>query len=182
MVKNVGILVGSLRQGSLNHVIADKVAELFPEEVTTHFLDLDMPLYNEEYDNEGGEVPASYTAFREAATAADAFVIVSPEYNRSMPATIKNAIDVGSRPWGQAVWNGKPVFVVSVSPSGLGGALANHAIRQALVFNESPVLTQPEMYINANTAIADGQVVEGTVDYLKSGVDAFLEFGKKFEV
>ncbi|NLJ94806.1 MAG: NAD(P)H-dependent oxidoreductase [Clostridiaceae bacterium] len=178
-MKKVGILVGSLRKDSLNKIVAEKVAELFPADVETVFLDLDMPVYNEDYDSDTLETPASYDAFRKTGHEVDAFVIVSPEYNRSLPATVKNAIDVGSRPWGQSIWNQKPVLVISVSPSGLAGALSNHAIRQALVFNESLVLTQPEMYINAATSIENGQVVEKTVEFLQSGVDAFVEFARR---
>lgn len=175
MAKNIGVLVGSLRKDSLNKVVAKKLAELFPADYTVSFIEIgDLPVYNEDLE---ANAPESYNRFRKEMKEQDAYVFMTPEYNRGMPAALKNAIDVGSRPWGESVWPGKPVLVGSVSPSGISGALANHQVRQSLVFGDSPVMAQPELYIDATKAISeDGQVVEGTVEFLQSVVDAFVAF------
>ncbi|MGY0402311.1 NADPH-dependent FMN reductase [Carnobacterium jeotgali] len=145
---------------------------------TVTFIEIgDLPIYNEDLE---ANAPESYTRFRKEMKEQDAFVFITPEYNRGMPASLKNAIDVGSRPWGESVWPGKPVLVGSVSPSGISGALANHQIRQSLVFGDSPVMAQPELYIDASKAIGeDGQVVSGSVEFLQTIVDAFVAFSDK---
>jgi chromate reductase len=103
-----------------------------------------LPLYNQDLDD---KPPAEWTAFRERVRAADAVLFVSPEYNRSVPAPPKNAIDVGSRPYGKSAWSGKPGAVVSASPGAIGGFGANHNLRQSLVFLDIPAMPQPEAYI-----------------------------------
>lgn len=175
MSRNIGILVGSLRKDSLNKIVAKKLAELFPADYTVSFIEIgDLPVYNEDLE---GNVPESYNRFRKEMKEQDAYVFITPEYNRGMPASLKNAIDVGSRPWGESVWPGKPVLVGSVSPAGISGALANHQIRQSLVFGDSPVMAQPELYIDASKAISeDGQVVPGSVEFLETIADAFVAF------
>lgn len=175
MAKNVGVLVGSLRKDSLNKIVAKKAAELFPAVYTISFIEIgDLPVYNEDLEE---NAPESYDRFRKEMKEQDAYLFMSPEYNRGMPAALKNAIDVGSRPWGESVWPGKPVLVGSVSPSGISGALANHQIRQSLVFGDSPVMAQPELYIDATKAIDEnGEVVPGTVEFLQTVVDDFVAF------
>lgn len=175
MAKNVGVLVGSLRKDSLNKIVAKKAAELFPADYTISFIEIgDLPVYNEDLEE---NAPESYDRFRKEMKEQDAYLFMSPEYNRGMPAALKNAIDVGSRPWGESVWPGKPVLVGSVSPSGISGALANHQIRQSLVFGDSPVMAQPELYIDATKAIDEnGEVVPGTVEFLQTVVDDFVAF------
>ncbi|MBC9809662.1 NADPH-dependent FMN reductase [Carnobacterium maltaromaticum] len=178
MSKKIGILVGSLRKDSLNKIVAKQLAELFPADYTVSFIEIgDLPVYNEDLEIDGVE---SYNRFRKEMKEQDAYIFISPEYNRGMPASLKNAIDVGSRPWGESVWPGKPVLVGSVSPAGISGALANHQIRQSLVFGDSPVMAQPELYIDASKAIGeDGKVVSASVAFLQTIADSFVAFINK---
>lgn len=182
MVK-LGIIVGSLREGSFSQQWAENLAEMFPGDWKKSFLEIgDLPLYNEDFDAEGASTPAEYDRFRKEMSDVDAVLFVTPEYNRSMPATIKNALDVGSRPYGESIWDGKPALVASHSISGISGFGANHHIRQSLVFLNMPVLQQPEVYLaNSQDLLEDGKINnEGTQDFLQSVVDAYVEFAKKF--
>ncbi|HLQ71793.1 MAG TPA: NAD(P)H-dependent oxidoreductase, partial [Bacillota bacterium] len=143
----VAVLVGSLRKESFSKKVANNVAGLFPEEYEAVFVNIgDLPLYNQDYDVEGN-LPEVYITFREQIRDADAILFVTPEYNRSVPGVLKNAIDVGSRPKETSVWNDKPAGIISVSPGHLSGFGANHHLRQSLVFFNMPVVQQPEAYI-----------------------------------
>jgi chromate reductase len=143
--RDVAVIVGSLRQGSLNRRMAHHLTTLAPAHLRLEVVEIgDLPLYNEDFDR---NPPAAWTAFRERIRRAEAILFVTPEYNRSIPAALKNAVDVGSRPYGQGVWDGKPAAIVSVSPGAIGGFGANHHLRQSLVFVNVPVMAQPEAYI-----------------------------------
>ena len=180
----VGIIVGSLRKESVTRKLAENVAELFPSEYKTEFIDIgDLPLYNEDIDTEAG-APPEYDEFRSKLNEVDAVVFATPEYNRSMSGAMKNALDVGSRPYGQSKWDGKPALVMSQSPSNLSGFGANHHLRQSLVFLNMHPLQQPEVYIANSFDLVDndGKINnEGTVEFLQSAVDAFVELVKKFK-
>ena len=137
----------------------------------------DLPFYNE--DIETDPPPPAWVSFREAVAAADAVLCVTPEYNRSVPGVLKNAIDVGSRPYGQSVWNGKPGAVISVSPGAVGGFGANHHLRQSLVFLNVPTMPQPEAYIGGAAGLFDasGAITnDGTRAYLKGFMEAFASW------
>lgn len=181
MVK-VGILVGSLREASYTKFLAEGIAKALPADWEATFLQIgDLPLYNE--DLETDNAPAEWTRFREEAKAQDAFIFATPEYNRAAPATLYNAIDVGSRPWGESVWGGKPALVASQSQAGIGGALANHSVRQKLVFVDVNVMAQPEVYVGNTPEIFDEQgniKVDDTKEFLQSVVDAFVDYANKF--
>lgn len=174
----VAIVVGSLRKESYSKKLAANVATMFPKEYVTEFVDINMPLYNPDYDDEN-RVPAEYTAFRSTMTSVDAVLFVTPEYNRSVPGALKNALDVGSRPYGASVWNGKPAAIISNSPGNLSAFGANHHLRQSLVFLNMPVLQQPEAYI-ANVAEildASGHLSDKRASaFLQSFVDAFVNW------
>lgn len=175
MTKKIGILVGSLRKDSYNKKVAEKVKTLFPDAYEVNFIDVDLPLYNEDLDADG---PADvYADFRKAIDESDAFVFVTPEYNRSVPATLKNAIDVGSRPFGAGYWDKKPAGVISVSPGATGGMASNHALRQTFVFVDLQPMQQPEAYLsNIGNYIDDqGNFADATVEILQKFVDAFVE-------
>ena len=145
MAFRVAVLVGSLRKDSLNRKFARALAAAAPPELSLEIVEIgQLPLYNQDDD---ANPPAPSVAFKEKIAAADAVLFVTPEYNRSVPGVLKNAIDVGSRPYGSSVWNGKPGAVISVSPGGVGGFGANHHLRQSLVFLNVPVLQQPEAYV-----------------------------------
>lgn len=153
MTRTVAVIVGSLRAASLNRKMAHALAGLAPAGLKLGIVEIgDLALYNEELE---ANVPAAWTAFRAAVKPADAVLFVTPEYNRSVPGALKNAIDVGSRPYGQSVWSGKPAAIVSVSPGAIGGFGANHHLRQSLVFLDMPILQQPEAYIGGAAALFD---------------------------
>ena len=142
----IGMLVGSLRRESFSRKIAENVARLLPGDMVVEWVSIDLPMYNQDLDDDG--VPSqSWMDFRAKVGECDAYLFVTPEYNRSIPAVIKNALDVGSRPYGRNVWGGKKGAVISVSPGVIGGFGANHALRQAVVFLDITMLQQPEMYI-----------------------------------
>src|SRR5687768_16872630 len=126
------ILVGSLRQDSINLKVAKSLCAMAHERLNCDIVPIgDLPLYNQEYD---GNSPPEYDRFRDVIRGADGVLFVTPEYNRGVPGVLKNAIDVGSRPYGKSVWNQKPAAIVSASPGMIGGFGANHQLRQAAVF------------------------------------------------
>lgn len=143
---NVCVLVGSLRKASLNRMLANALISLAPPSLLLDIVEIgQLPLYNE--DIEAAAPPVPWTAFRQRIRAADAVLFVTPEYNRSVPAALKNALDVGSRPYGASVWDRKPGAVISASPGAVGAFGANHHLRQSLVFLNVPTMQQPEAYI-----------------------------------
>lgn len=176
----VGIVVGSIRENSFSQQLANNLVELFPEGYETEFIEIaNLPLYNQDSDN---NIPEVYTTFRETVKALDAVVFVTPEHNRSFPAALKNALDVGSRPYGSNVWDGKPALIVSQSPSNLSGFGANHHLRQVLAFLNVPVVQQPEVYIaNVMELLGeDGKITnEDTIGFLQSVVDTYVDFIKR---
>lgn len=173
--KVIGVFVGSLRKGSFSKKVANAITELASDNLELRNIEIgDLPLYNEDLD--AGNVPAAWSKFRQEVKGVDGFLFVTPEYNRSYPAAIKNALDVGSRPYGQSVWDGKPGAIVSVTPGGLGAFGANHHLRQPLTFLNVPVMQQPEAYISNVTALLDanGKVNDDdTKKFFKEFIDAF---------
>ena len=177
MSKKIGIIVGSLRKGSFTRSIANELKAQLPEGYEGKFLDIaQLPLFDQDYEAEGA-TPESYVHFRKEVEACDAFIFATPEYNRSFPAAIKNALDVASRPYGSSKWNGKPAAVVSVSPGAIGGFGANHHLRQVLTFLNVQPVQQPEAYIGSVMGLLDenGKVKnEDTRALLKSVVTALV--------
>lgn len=181
MNKKIGVLVGSLRKGSFNRMTAEQVVELLPEGYEAEFLEIgQLPFYNEDID--AGDSPAEYVEFREKLEKYDAFLFATPEYNRSTPAVLKNALDVGSRPYGASKWDGKPAGVISVSPGAIGGFGANHHLRQSLVFLNMPVVQQPEVYLSNVMALIDdeGKLLSATIEFLQMFVDAFVDLVERY--
>jgi chromate reductase len=147
MAYKIAIVVGSLREGSINRKVARSICGLRDDDLDCSMVDIgNLPLYNQEYDALPQQ-PDGYVAFRDQVRSADGILFVSPEYNRGIPGVLKNAIDVGSRPYGQSVWDQKPAAIVTASPGSIGGFGANHQIRQACVFLNMPVMQQPEAYL-----------------------------------
>jgi chromate reductase len=145
MAYKIAIIVGSLREGSLNRKVARSICALRGENLDCSMVEIgDLPLYNQDLD---GNPPQQWVRFREQVGAADGVLFCSPEYNRGIPGVLKNAIDVGSRPYGQSVFDKKPAAIVTASPGSIGGFGANHQIRQACVFLNMPVMQQPEAYL-----------------------------------
>ncbi len=176
MTKKIGVIIGSLRKDSFSRKIAKALTRMLPSSFEMEEVEIgELSMYNQDFDDEGTP-PASWTAFRDSMKEYDAVLFVTPEYNRSVPAVIKNAIDIGSRPYSENVWNGKPGAVISVSPGGLGGFGANHHLRQALVVLNVPVMPVPESYIaNVATLLDDKGTLrdERTQEFLQKFVDAF---------
>ena len=175
---DVAVLVGSLRKGSITRKAALALMAAAPASLKCRFVSLDMPLYNE--DAEAAPPPA-WTQFRQDMASADAILFATPEDNRSLPGNLKNAIDVGSRPYGKSVW-GKPGAIVSVSPGKIGAMGANMALRQTLVFVDVPVMQQPEAYIGGAAELFgdDGTVKNAdTAKFLGAYMAAFAQWVAK---
>jgi chromate reductase len=172
---NVCVLVGSLRKASFNRRLAKALISLAPSSMKLDIVEIgQLPLYNE--DLETDPPPAQWTAFRQLIKAADAVLFVTPEYNRSVPAALKNALDVGSRPYGRSVWDRKPGAIVSGSPGAIGAFGANHHLRQSLVFLNVPAMQQPEVYVSHVDKLFDevGNLVnEGTSKFLQQFMQTF---------
>lgn len=174
LIHDVAVLVGSLRKDSINRKVANALAEVAPAGLKLSIVEIgQLPIYNQDGDE---NPPAEWTTFRERIRSADAILFVTPEHNRSVPAALKNALDVGSRPYGQSVWSGKPGAVVSASPGSIGGFGANHHLRQSLVFLNVPAMPQPEAYIGGADKLFDVQgklVNDGTRKFLQTFMQAF---------
>ncbi|NDV99325.1 NADPH-dependent FMN reductase [Salipiger sp. PrR002] len=181
MSRKVAVIVGSLREGSYNRKLAKALTEVAPEGLEFDFVEIgDLPLYNPDLDE--GTPPEPWGRFRSQMKSAEAVLFVTPEYNRGLPAAVKNALDVGSRPYGDSIWDGKPTAVVTGSPGGPGGFGANHQLRQSMVFLNMYPLQQPEAYIgNIMKLISeDGEVQnEDTKKFLGTIMSAFAELIEK---
>ncbi|BDR55653.1 NADPH-dependent FMN reductase [Xylocopilactobacillus apis] len=180
----VGLIIGSLRKGSYTRAIATQAAELLPKDFEVTDLAIgDLPLYNQDFDDEGN-VPEQWSRFRQELSDVDAIIFATPEYNRGLPAALKNAIDVGSRPYGKNLWDQKPAVIISDTPGAMGGFGANHQIRQSLVFLNMPTVQQPEAYIGNVTSFLDDNLKitnDGTIKYLQSIMDAFVDLIGRYQ-
>jgi len=150
----VGVIVGSLRKESWTRKVANAVIELAPATLQMEHVEIGaLPHYNQDLDT--ATPPAEWVAFRDQVRGMGAVLFATPEYNRSVPGVLKNAIDVGSRPYGKSVWSKKPAAVLSVSPGQIGAFGANHHLRQSLVFLDMPVMQQPEAYVGGADKLFD---------------------------
>jgi chromate reductase len=183
MARRIAVLVGSLRAGSYTRMTAKALIALAPATLSLGIVEIaDLPLYNEDQDKDGA-LPAPWLRFRDEVRSAAGLLFATPEYNRSVPGGLKNAIDVGSRPYGQSVFDGKPAAIVSVSPGAPGAFGANHHLRQSLVFLNVPTLQQPEAYIGgaAKRFGEDGALAdEGTGKFLGAFMEAFAAWVERF--
>lgn len=178
--KQIALLVGSLRKASFNRKIANELIRLAPDGLELEIVEIgEMPHYNE--DLESPEPPASWTAFRESIKTKDGVIFITPEYNRTIPGVLKNAIDVGSRPYGSSVWQGKPGAVISVTPGTTGAFGANHNVRQAVVFLGMPML-QAEAYIGGVSKLFndEGKLDEATEKFLDGFLAAYKNWVDRF--
>ncbi|MBI1191776.1 MAG: ACP phosphodiesterase [Bacteroidetes bacterium] len=179
--KKISVLVGSLRKGSFNHKIAEEVLNIAPPGLALEILEIgQLAYYNEDLDQ--GDPPQEWVQFRDKIKNSDGFLFFTPEYNRSVPAVLSNAIDVASRPYGKNNWAGKPGAVVSVSISALGAFGANHMLRQSMVFVDVPMMQQPEAYVGNVKKLFDesGNLVEDTKKFLQNFMDAYEKWVGKF--
>jgi chromate reductase len=175
--RNVAVLIGSLRKDSFNRKMANALVGLAPAELKLQIVEIGaLPFYNQDYE---ANPPAVVTGFKDRISASDAVLFVTPEYNRSVPGVLKNAIDVGSRPYGKSAWKGKPGAVISVTSGALGAFGANHHLRQSLVFLDVPAMPQPEAYIGNAAPLfdADGKLTNDTTrDFLAKFLHAFAQW------
>lgn len=172
----IAVIVGSLRKESFNRQLAHALAKLAPAQVQFKEVAIgELPLYNQDAD--GNEV-AVVKQFRDAIRSADAVLFVTPEYNRSMPGVLKNALDQGSRPYGHSVWDGKPAAVIGISVGAIGTALAQQHLRNVLAYLNMPTLGQPEMFLQAKEGFfqADGSVGEQSRAFLQKFVDLLVDW------
>lgn len=178
---DVAVLVGSLRKESLSRKVALTLASLAPERLKLTIVEIgQLPLYNQDCDD---NPPREWTHFRERINTAQGVLFVTPEYNRSIPGALKNALDVGSRPHGHNVWDAKPGAVVSVSPGNIGGFGANHHLRQPLTYLNVFTMAQPEMYIGGAHKLFDEQgelIHEETESFLRGCMIRFEEWVMRF--
>ena len=177
-VRNVAVVLGSIRKDSVSRKLAKAFAAVTPNLKFNVVEIADLPHFDQDLES---DPPAQWTRFRDEIAAADAVLFVTPEYNRSVPGVLKNAIDVGSRPYGSSVWNGKPGAVISVSPGAIGGFGANHHLRQSLVFLNVPTLNV-EAYIGGAFGLFDenGELVnESTTEFLRGFGAAFTAWIEK---
>lgn len=181
MKKTVGFIVGSLRKASFNRSVANYMASIIPNDFEVKFIEIgEIPLYNEDLDN---SAPDSWLKLRKDIKGVDAILFFTPEYNRSIPAALKNALDVASRPYGQNSWNGKPAGIISITPGSTGAFGANHHLRQILTVLNVYTMQQPEAYIGNIMASLDedGKVVkEDTQRFLKGYMEAFIAWVNRF--
>jgi chromate reductase len=175
--RNVAVLVGSLRKESFNRKMAKALIGLAPPELSLKIVEIDaLPFYNQDND---ADPPAAVRAFKETIAKSDAVLFVTPEYNRSIPGVLKNAIDVASRPYGKSAWAGRPGAVISVTSGALGAFGANHHLRQSLVFLNVPAMPQPEAYIGNAASLfgPDGNLAnESTREFLTKFLAAFAQW------
>jgi chromate reductase len=175
--RDVAVLVGSLRKESFTRKTAKALIALAPSSLRLEIVEIgQLPLYNQ--DDDPHPPPAS-AAFKDRIRRAEAVLFMTPEYNRSVPGVLKNAVDIASRPYGDSAWNGKPAGVVSVSPGAIGAFGANHHLRQSLVFLNMPAMPQPEAYVGnaAKLFDASGALVDDSArDFLRKYIEAFAKW------
>jgi len=171
MAYKIAIIIGSLRKDSLNRKVARSICALRDDNLDCSMIEIgDLPLYNQDLDS---DPPGQWTRFRQQIAASDGVLFCSPEYNRGIPGVLKNAIDVGSRPYGQSVFDKKPGAIVTASPGSIGGFGSNHQIRQAAVFLNMPIMQQPEAYlghVSDESFGEDGCLKEGPLKEIITGL------------
>jgi chromate reductase len=180
MAYKIAIIVGSLREGSLNRKVARSICAMRDDNLDCSMIEIgDLPLYNQDFDSLPQQ-PEQYVRFRDQVRAADGVLFVSPEYNRSVPGVLKNAIDIGSRPYGQSVFDKKPAAIITASPGAIGGFGANHHLRQSCVFLNMPMMLQPEAYLGNVTDDSfdgDGCLKDGPLkEVVKKVAHAFSDW------
>jgi chromate reductase, NAD(P)H dehydrogenase (quinone) len=175
----IAVVVGSIRRDSLNQKLAEALVKLAPPEFSFRTVRIDdLPLYNQDDDDKPA---AAVTRLRKEIKEADGLLFLTPEYNRSIPGVLKNAIDHASRPWGQSVWGGKPAGVLGMSVGVIGTALAQQHLRNILSNLDVPVLGQPEVFLQAKDGLfdADGGIGPDSRAFLQGWTDRYVAWVKK---
>ncbi|MES2932713.1 MAG: NAD(P)H-dependent oxidoreductase [Pseudomonadota bacterium] len=176
---HIAVVVGSLRKDSFNRKLGYAIAKLAPPEFSFQQLLLaDLPLYNQDDD---ANPPASATRLKSEVRAAQGLLFITPEYNRSIPGVLKNALDHGSRPYGQSAWAGKPAGVLGVSVGAAGTAMAQQHLRNILAYLDVPTLGQPEAFVHAKEGLFDqaGDIGEGSKKFLQTWMDQYVTWVKQ---
>ena len=167
MSTKIAVLVGSIRQDSLNRKLAVALTRLAPADVTFEFVEIsDLPLYDQDDD---ANPSAAVRRMKERIQSADGVLFVSPEYNRSIPGVLKNAIDHASRPYGQSVWAGKPAGVIGISVGAIGTALAQQHLRNILAYLDMPTLGQPEVFLQVKDGLFEPDGSIGAASFMPCG-------------
>lgn len=177
----IAVVVGSIRKDSFNKKLALALEKLFPADFSfTHVRIDDLPLYNQDDD---ASPSAQVTRLKGEITAAQGVLFVTPEYNRSVPGVLKNAIDHASRPYGKSAWNGKPAGVLGASVGPIGTAMAQQHLRNILAYLNMPTLGQPEAFIHNKEGLYDdaGNIGEASQKFLQSWVDAYVAWVKRHQ-
>lgn len=175
----IAVIVGSLRKDSFNRQLASAIAKLAPVDFSFKQLEIgDLPLYNQDDDT---QQPASVKRLKAEIVAAQGLLFVTPEYNRSMPGVLKNAIDHASRPYGQSAWAGKPAGVLGVSVGAIGTAMAQQHLRNVLAYLDVPTLGQPEAFIHAREGLFDaaGNIGADSKAFLQNWMNQYVAWVKK---
>ena len=176
----IAVVIGSLRRDSFNKKLALALIQLAPKDFSFDTLRIDdLPLYNQDFD---AKQPAEVLRLKSAIAAAQGLLFVTPEYNRSIPGVLKNAIDQGSRPYGQNAWAGKPAGVIGISVGAIGTALAQQHLRNILAYLDVPTLGQPEAFVANKEGLFDaagGIGSEGTKKFLQGWIDKYVDWVKK---
>ena len=173
---SIAVLVGSLRKESLNAKLAAALARLAPPELSFQRVQIgDLPLYNQ--DDDASPAP-SVVRLKGQVAAAQGVLFVTPEYNRSIPGVLKNAIDHGSRPYGRSVWAGKPAGVAGISPGAPGTSMAQQHLRNMLAYLDMPTLSQPEVFLQYKEGLFDaaGDIGEASRGFLQGWMDRYVAF------
>ena len=182
MDRKIGIIVGSIRKDAYTKKLADFLISNTPPGYQFEIIKIDdLPLYNQDYDESNEQ--ETYAVFRKKVKSMDGIIFITPEHNRSVPAALKNTLDVGSRPYGKSVWNSKPAMIISSSISGISGFGANHHLRQSLTFLNMPTMQQPEIYLANVQDYFNGKgelVKEDSAKFLKDALKSYLNFAEKF--
>lgn len=180
---DIGVIVGSLRRDSFSKKIAIEVSGMMPENFNMKYVDIgNLVLFNQDFDDDGN-TPEEWIAFRAEIKALQGYLFVTPEYNRSFPPVLKNALDIASRPYGENVWSGKPGAIISVSPGRQGGFGANHHLRQIMMSLNIYMMQQPEVYLGNVTDVLDekGEVTnEGTRGFLRNVTESYAQWISRF--
>ena len=175
----IAVIVGSLRKDSFNRKLADAIVKLAPPEISFKQSQIgDLPLYNQDDD---AEPAASVTRLKAEISAAQGLLFVTPEYNRSFPGVLKNAIDHASRPYGKGVWSGKPAGVLGVSLGAIGTSMAQQHLRNVLAYLDVPTLGQPEAFIQMKDGLFDeaGNIGPGSKSFLQGWMDRYAAWVKR---
>jgi chromate reductase len=176
---HIAVIVGSLRRDSFNRKMADAIVRLAPPEFSFQHIEIgDLPLYNQDDD---GQPSAQVKRLKADISKAQGLLFVTPEYNRSLPGVLKNAIDHASRPYGQSAWGGKPAGVLGVSPGAAGTAMAQQHLRNILAYLDVPTLGQPEAFIQAKDGLFDeaGNIGQGSRKFLQNWMDQYVGWIRK---